>query len=175
MATTQRLGQLQDVRFKGVIVNDMGVIWEAAADFDLILSSDVIQRLDKTTQSLYISHLQQIGKQFALFGPNGNNPVYLADRATTGVTLDQLRTMSAPNAYQFGYLALPPFGSTVSLSRLIADNKISNRLQAIMFAALQISAWVERFLPNDMRFPRARLVYQLSLASSDANPTKVIS
>ncbi|MGB1251095.1 MAG: hypothetical protein ACPG8W_10805, partial [Candidatus Promineifilaceae bacterium] len=159
--TAQRFGKLQDARFKGVVVNDMGVIWEAAADFDLVLSSHVIQRLDNSTQAAYLTHLRQIGKHIALFAPNDDNKLFLQQRGTLGVERQLLaRSIDIPSLIT-DYAVMPPFGSLVSLSQLIQENTISERLEKIAFTGLQLAAWVDRLSPIELRQSRGRLVYAL--------------
>ena len=161
VATGKRLGILQDSRFKGLIVNDMGVIWEAATDFDVVLSSGVLQRLDSDTQTAYLKHLQQIATDIAIFAPNQTNLQHLAQHEINGIALTTLQDAFKTGKRQFGYTAAAPFATTVSLSQLFDKRRVSDRLRTLFFAGLQTSAWLERLSPNERRAARSRLVYTL--------------
>ena len=161
VATAKQLGVLQDSRFKGLIVNDMGVIWEAATDFDVVFSSGVLQRLDPDTQTAYLKHLQQIATDIAIFCPNQANPNHLAQHQVDGIALSTLKNAFRTGQHQSGYAAAAPFATAVSLSQLFDERQVSDRLRTLFFAGLQVSAWLERLSPNARRAARSRLVYTL--------------
>jgi len=178
-AAARKAGRLKAVQAQAITVKTMASLTVAGAPFDLILSSEVLQRLNPDEQVAYGQQVgemaagprvhkdgERAGTSIALFTPNGDNPAHTAISGLAGLRLDELRALSshilshaAPPLH--GYIDVPPFPPGITRSDVQREQATSGKLEAIAMWGLGYYAYAERFLPQSIRRNQSHIVYAL--------------
>ena len=126
--------------------------------FDLVLSSEVMQRLGVAERIAFSAELKRISHHIALFCPNGSNDSHVGRSGLNGLTLAELRALF-PNSVQSGLIDMPPFPPGIALSEDQRESAESGKLQQIAMYGLQLYSYGEQFLPTTIRRKFAHIVY----------------
>lgn len=138
-------------------------------EFDLCLSSEVLQRLADSTRDAYIGRLQELAPAVALFTPNAGNPAHTNLSGLTGLDLDELEALAecrgAGDSHRLarsGYLDMPPFPPGIVRDEEQRARASSGRLEAMAMWALAYYARLEKFLPASIRQRYSHIVFALT-------------
>lgn len=165
LATTEALvARLQtDGRLIGLSVNFQQVNWQEALpfaenEFDLVVSSEVIQRLLSAERMLFANEVQRVGQHFAIFCPNQANASHVGRSGLSGLTLAELRG-HFPQSEMSGLIDMPPFPPGIALSEEQRESAESGTIQQIGMWGLQQYSRFESLLPTKLRQHYAHIVY----------------
>lgn len=143
-------------------VADLAAFDEAlTATFDLVICSEVIQRLPSEARPRYVQAMHTAGTHAALFCPNADNQSHVGISGLSGLTLAQLKTLVPQPMRPISYIDLPPFPPGITRSEEQREQATSGRVEAIAMWGLGFYARLERFLPLALRRPYAHIVYAL--------------
>lgn len=136
--------------------------------FDLALSSEVLQRLDKA-QGTYISNLKKVSKNFALFVPNQGNESHARISELKGVYLrDMLRYCYEGDLrihiFDHGYLDMPPFPPGLKRSQQKRERAATSRLTTLMMKGLETYSLCEDLIPKFLKKKKAHIVYAMIIS-----------
>jgi len=133
----------------------------AAGEFDLVLSSEVLQRLDEAERRSYVGQLRRLSPALAFFAPNGDNPAHTNLSGLSGVTLNQLRALTPQPHAGVGYVDMPPFPPGVIRTEEQRRQSAVGAFEAAAMRGLAGYARLERFFPQVVRRRQAHIVYAL--------------
>lgn len=136
------------------------------SEFDLALSSEVIQRLDEA-RGTYVSSIKRLAKNFALFAPNRENEAHARLSGLSGISLKELLTHclegnSGVAIFDRGYLDMPPFPPGLSRSKEKREQAAESRLEAFLMKGLEIYSLCESIMPKFIKERKAHIVYVLA-------------
>ncbi|MFO7537844.1 MAG: hypothetical protein R6X32_07260 [Chloroflexota bacterium] len=140
--------------------------------FDLILSAEVMQRLQPDARQLFFNQLCLLAPALALFAPNADNPSHTSISGLDGLHLGELealplRVRSAgiqpgrSGQAAFGYIDMPPFPPGIVRSDEQREQATSGRLEALAMWGLAYYARLEKWCPRSIRRRQAHIVYML--------------
>lgn len=173
-AVAQAQGWLTAVQPRCQVVDDMSRLTEVAGEFDLCLSSEVLQRLTAESRPAYVHQLRQLAPALALFAPNAENPAHTHLSGLNGLSLGEIKELvsgdsrlslpgSTRTAQLVGYIDLPPFPPGVIRSESQRAQANSGRLEATAMWGLGYYARLEKFLPLSLRRRQAHIVYGMAV------------
>ena len=173
LGTAQKMGWLTAVTPQTIAVDMMSDLSAAVGPFDLVISSEVLQRLNPDERVEYIEQVRGMGTAVALFAPNGENAAHTNISGLSGITLPELRayTLTRPDRRSTlansltGYIDMPPFPPGITRSEDQREQATSGRLEAIAMWGLGFYAHGERFLPQSIRRSQSHIVYALLSAA----------
>jgi hypothetical protein len=168
----QKKGWLTAVTPQAIPINIMAGLAGARGPFDLILSSEVLQRLNPDEQVEYVQQIREVARcelastAIALFTPNGDNPAHTHISGLAGLRLNQLQMLSShifPDAAVplHGYIDMPPFPPGITRSDAQREQATSGPWEAIAMWGLGYYARAEQFLPHSIRRKQSHIVYGL--------------
>lgn len=111
---------------------------------DLIISSEVLQRLDEQQQRQYIQLALRESRKAILFAPNPLNRMHSLWSGLSPIDLKALQR-TTDNTFSLTYLDAPPFPPGLSVSR--GDGS----LNTILLRVLRHAASLERYYPGIIR------------------------
>ncbi len=169
MAAAQREGWLTAVTPQTIAVDTLTDLSRAAGPFDLVIASEVLQRLNPDERIEYVKQVMEMGTAVALFAPNGDNAAHTNISGLSGITLTELRAylqsclgpMSPLANSQTGYIDMPPFPPGITRSDDQREQATSGKLEAVAMWGLGYYARAERFLPPSIRRSQSHIVYAL--------------
>ncbi|MGB1251023.1 MAG: NAD-dependent epimerase/dehydratase family protein [Candidatus Promineifilaceae bacterium] len=126
--------------------------------FDLVISSEVVQRLEVDGVLAFSAEIQRIGHHFAVFCPNGDNSSHVGLSGLNGLTLSELRRHFGESKFS-GLIDMPPFPPGIALSQEQRESAESGLIQQVAMYVLQLYSYVERPLPARIRRQFAHIVY----------------
>jgi hypothetical protein len=130
--------------------------------FDLALSSEVLQRLDKSKKT-YISNLIKVAKNFAIFAPNRGNESHANLSGLKSVWLEELlrhcQEHSETQIYDYGYIDMPPFPPGLSRSQEKRDQAANSRIEIFLMKCLEIYNACEDITPKFIKEKIAHITY----------------
>lgn len=141
-------------------VNDLTDLATLNAHFDLVVVSEVLQRLAPPNRSAYIEELQRIGTAVALFTPNGDNAAHTNLSGLAGLTLDELNQL-VPK-WQTGYIDMPPFPPGIVRTEEQREQATTGTFENIAMWGLAYYARCEFLIPTVVRRKQSHIVYALS-------------
>jgi hypothetical protein len=132
--------------------------------FDLILSNEVIQRLDlNEAQEIYISNIKRLGKNFVFFVPNGGNDSHVNFSGLKSLHLDELLTLcQKTNPIQIldcGYLDMPPFPPGLSRAQEKREQAVENNFENLVMKGLELYCLLEDIWPGFIKKKIAHIAY----------------
>jgi hypothetical protein len=132
-------------------------------EFDLALSSEVLQRLGDARET-YISALQKAAHNFAVFVPNRGNESHAALSGLNSVYLRDLLGYvnsgdSEKNIFDYGYIDMPPFPPGMTRSQEKRNQASESRLEAVLMKGLEIYSFCEDIIPEIVKKKIAHIVY----------------
>jgi hypothetical protein len=149
-------------------------IWEfnsidvIKGEFDLALSSEVLQRLDGTRET-YISNLKNVAKYFSIFVPNRGNESHANLSGLKSLYLEELLQHCRgenPEAtlYDYGYIDMPPFPPGLSRSQDKRDQAAKSRIEAFLMKGLEIYSLCENIIPKFIKKKVAHIAYVMAIS-----------
>lgn len=148
-----------------VQTGDLTTLAELTNEFDLVVSSEVLQRLSAQQRAIYVKRLQDLAPRVALFAPNADNESHVGLSGLAGLHLQELGDLIDRNpqiAFQIGYIDTPPFPPGITRSESQREEASTGSLEAFAMWGLGIYARLERFIPAAVRSKRAHIVYGLA-------------
>jgi hypothetical protein len=161
LAAAQELGHLKAIRPTYIQVESVSQMAEVAGSFSLVISSEVLQRINAENRPRYWQRLRELGEQTAVFAPNAGNPAHTNLSGLAGVSLAELRTIAGAAA-QTNYIDMPPFPPGMTRTDDQREQATSGTAEAIAMWGLGWYARLERFLPAPIRRSQAHIVFALS-------------
>lgn len=166
LARAQADGWFPDLSVKTVLVADLGLLAELSGQYDLALSSEVLQRIPAGDRPGYLSALRSRAKALALFCPNADNAAHTNISGLSGLHKEELETLLADTEATVGYIDMPPFPPGITRSDAQREQATSGNMEAAVMFGLNYYARMERFLPQALRKRQSHIVYALIAASS---------
>ena len=156
--TLTKDGDLADVEVEFHRIESYAKIDFADGAFDLVLSSEVMQRLDVDEREAFSAELTRVAHHVAIFCPNASNNSHVGRSGLDGLTLEELQGLF-PDAVQSGLIDMPPFPPGVALSDEQRESAESGKLQQVAMRGLQLYSYGEKLLPKALRQRFAHIVY----------------
>ncbi len=146
-----------------VLTADLTTLPALAPTFDLVLSSEVLQRIPAVKRADYVGRLTQLAPHVALFCPNKENNSHVGVSGLDGLTLSQLRALVATSGRRSrtGHIDMPPFPPGITRSEDQREQATSGTLEAIAMSGLGLYARAERLLPYTIRRAQSHIVYAM--------------
>ncbi len=143
------------------LVADWSQVAELTGDFDLILSSELLQRLPAAVQSAYVNRLQALSPALALFCPNADNPGHTSLSGLNGLRLAEVAALSQNPGWHSttGYIDMPPFPPGVVRSETQRAQASRGWLEAAAMWGLGRYARLEWWMPASIRRTHSHIVY----------------
>jgi hypothetical protein len=149
--------------------DDMAGLSALHGSFDLVLSSEVLQRLDTEQRPRYINRLKSMAGKIALFTPNLANTAHVGRSGLRGLSSEELSTLfgsgvaSAGAQWQTtsGFIDMPPFPPGMVRSSTQRQDAASGKSEAIAMWGLGYYARAERLAPHFLRRRQSHIVYTL--------------
>jgi hypothetical protein len=164
LVAAQKVGWLTAVAPQIIAVSVMANLSAAAGPFDLVISSEVLQRLNPDKRIEYVGQVKGMGTAVAFFAPNGDNPAHTTISGLSGVTLSEIAAYSPTCQHanlQTGYIDMPPFPPGITRSDEQREQATSGKLEALAMWGLGLYVRAERFLPQAIRRSQSHIVYTL--------------
>ena len=135
-----------------------------AGQFDLAVSSEVLQRLAAAERPAYVAALRARADALALFAPNADNPAHTDRSGLAGLHLGELRTLLSDDPWQLttGYIDMPPFPPGITRSDAQREQATQGAFEAAVMGGLRAYAHGERYLPGALRRRQSHIVYALA-------------
>jgi len=134
--------------------------------FDLALSSEVFQRIDKGKET-YISNLIKVANNFAIFAPNRGNESHASLSGLNSVSLEELliycQAHSKATLYDYGYIDMPPFPPGISRSQDKREKASRSRIESFLMKGLEIYNLSEDIIPTFIKRQIAHIVYVMAI------------
>lgn len=147
--------------------------------YDLILSSEVLQRLSPAGREKFAGRLTQSAAAVALFCPNADNEAHNSRSGLGGLTLAEIKALTTDDRPQTaikqaegsrpssvvgrrsssGFIDMPPFPPGITRSAEQREEATSGRFEAFVMWGLGRYAHVERNLPERLRRSQSHIVY----------------
>lgn len=166
LAAAQKEGWVTAVIPQTITVDSMTDLSAVVGSFDLVIASEVLQRLDQDERVRYVEQVRGMGTAVALFAPNGDNAAHTNISGLSGLRLDELKTLISPQlprspASLLGYIDMPPFPPGITRSDDQREQATSGKMEAIAMWGLGYYARAEHFLPKSIRRSQSHIVYAL--------------
>lgn len=164
-AAAQRQGYFHNLTPTYLPVSDLIQLPELTGTFDLILSSEVLQRIPPEWLPRYWQNLWQRSTSIALFAPNADNPSHPTYSDLQGVYLNDMYTfalMAAECPIKIGYMDIPPFPPGVSRSPSQREQLQVGRVSWLAMTFLEGYARLEPYFSQRWSRGRAHNVYTLA-------------
>lgn len=131
--------------------------------YDLVVGSEVLQRLTPDERVAYVGRLRQLAPALALFCPNADNEAHNTHSGLAGLTLEELKQLlsGAGGRAQADYIDMPPFPPGITRSAEQREDATSGRFEAAVMWGLGAYARDERLIPRAIRRRKAHIVYGL--------------
>lgn len=155
-----------------LLTDDLTRLSELRPAFDLVLSSEVVQRLPDDSKGLHLSRLVTLAPQVAVFTPNADNDAHVGRSGLSGLTLEQLETAVAEGlaagrqtavvtSLRTGYVDMPPFPPGITRTAAERAHASTGKLEAAAMWGLGHYAQIEHLIPLILRKRQAHIVYTL--------------
>jgi hypothetical protein len=172
LSQVQAQGWLTDSTPVCQVVPSLTALEGVNGRFDLILSAEAMQRLDRDERQFFFNQLCLLAPSLALFAPNEDNPSHTEISGLDGLHLGEmeamlLRVRSAGiqpgrlGQAASGYIDMPPFPPGIVRSDEQRAQATSGRLEALAMWGLAYYARMEKWWPQSVRKRQAHIVYML--------------
>lgn len=166
----QQSGEIGYLNPNYLLTQDILNLPELSNDFDLALSSEILQRLPEDNRLNYMARTLQLALRTALFTPNGDNPSHTSLSGLSGLQLGELELLSkqvlqsegvnpARDSLSTGYVDMPPFPPGMTRTEDQREHATSGTGEAIAMWGLANYAHMERWLPHGWRRNKSHIVY----------------
>ncbi len=154
------------------LTTHMASMTEISGPFDLVLSSETIQRLPEDERQLYVSRLLQFAPRAAIFTPNNDNPAHTNLSGLSGLQQTELELLiteaqdstggpESHKALQAGYVDMPPFPPGITRTDEQREDATSGMGEAIAMWGLGYYARLEKWIPVRWRRSKSHIVFAL--------------
>lgn len=145
------------------IIGDLPTLASVSGAYDLVLSSEVLQRLTPDARAMYVRRLSRMAAATAMFAPNADNPGHTALSGLSGVSLEEMRRLAHGVSLTSvaDYIDMPPFPPGMTRTDAQRRQAGRGRKEALAMRGLGGYARLERFVPSRVRRSRAHIVYSL--------------
>jgi hypothetical protein len=154
-------GLFQLVEPTTVLARDLAQLNEVTETFDLVVSSEVLQRLIPAARPQYAAKMGDHGAAVALFAPNADNSAHTNRSGLAGLHLDELRLL-VPEASASGYIDMPPFPPGITRSDEQREQATTGAFENVVMWGLGHYARREHWVPNGTRRTQSHIVYALT-------------
>ncbi|MEZ4516221.1 MAG: hypothetical protein R3C44_05050 [Chloroflexota bacterium] len=137
---------------------------EIGQPFDLVVSSEVLQRLDAAERLTYTTFIQATGNAAALFAPNADNPAHTNRSGLAGLHLSEIQELTTADAGLTGYLDMPPFPPGITRSEEQREQATTGSFENLVMWGLGHYARHENWVPRNLRKTQSHIVYSLTPA-----------
>lgn len=165
LSATQAQNWLMDCQPETQVVADMGMLAEVDPPFDLVISSEVLQRLVEADRRVYVERALELGTAVALFCPNADNPAHTNLSGLNGLHLRELENLITPSPRHpvtlSGYIDMPPFPPGIVRDEDQRAQASSGKLEAFAMWGLGYYARLEKLIPISIRRRQSHIVYAL--------------
>ncbi len=122
------------------LLADLDSLAAVGGSYDLILSSEVLQRLTPAARTAYVARLRQLSPTLALFCPNAHNEAHNTRSGLGGLSLDEIRRLAAngDSKTMAGYIDMPPFPPGITRTAEQRDEATSGRFEAFVMWGLGV-------------------------------------
>lgn len=161
LSVMQKLGQMDGLTPTYVAVGALTELSELAGSFDLVISSEVLQRVSDC--SAYVGRLGQLAPAVALFAPNADNSSHTTLSGLAGVSLSEMEQLTA-NSQRLaasGYIDMPPFPPGITRDEGQREQATTGRLEALAMWGLGVYVRLEWGIPAGIRRSQSHIVYGL--------------
>ncbi len=160
------------------VVADIAALAEVKPPFDLVVSSEVLQRLAEADRQAYVKRGMELGTAVALFCPNAGNPAHTNLSGLNGLHLSELEALVTRSPTHpvtvspghlvtvSGYIDMPPFPPGIVRDEDQRAQASNGRLEAFAMWGLGYYARLERLIPTPIRRRQSHIVYVLALKNS---------
>ena len=162
------------------VVADMAVLAEVDAPFDLVISSEVLQRLTESDRQAYVDRVLDLGTAVAFFCPNADNPAHTNLSGLHGLHLNELQSLVTTSTSSVqalspkqptvahpvtlsGYIDMPPFPPGIVRDEDQRAQASSGRMEALAMWGLGYYARLEKVIPASVRRRQSHIVYVLAV------------
>ena len=134
---------------------------------DLVVSCEVLQRLNKAQQISYIRSLSQHGRIVAFFAPNAANKAHAKISGLEAIYLQELEALFDDNDLKLldsGYIDAPPFPPGIKINHDENTQQHTNGLLG-KTAMVVLDGWtrIERMLPNPIIKRVSHIIYAIGM------------
>lgn len=167
----QNAGCLGKLQPEYLLADHMPAMNEISDRFDLVLSSETLQRLPVNDRQRYVQRLLQLAPMAAIFTPNNDNPAHTNLSGLSGLQLVELEQLAAAclassqdsnqNALRTGYIDMPPFPPGITRTDEQREDATSGIGEAVAMWGLGYYARSEKWLPANMRRRKSHIVFAL--------------
>lgn len=144
-----------------VLASDISGGATDGAHFDLVLSSEVLQRLAPAERRRYATTVQDAGDATALFAPNAANPAHTNRSGLSGVHLVELRALAGGPSVS-GYIDMPPFPPGITRSDEQREQATTGSFEQFVMWGLGRYARREQWVPERLRRTQSHIVFALT-------------
>ena len=122
--------------------------------FDILLCSEVMQRVPNEEKIKYVKLISKITRYAALFVPNKSNKMHSTLSKLNGLSLDELKEhFNEANILNSGYIDMPPFPPG------LRKNKRKEQINKLLSLLLIAWIWLEKLLPKIIKKRIAHICY----------------
>jgi len=121
--------------------------------YDLILSSEVLQSLNKEEQKEYVKNVKKYSRKAIIFVPNKDNKLHNKISGLNGFSLMELKEI-LPDSQSCGYIDIPPFPPGIKKKKPVKNKSI--------IKILNLFAYLETFIPFIIKKRTAHICYALN-------------
>ena len=162
---SQELGILDVEHCKLVSVSDWANL-SLNKEYDLIVSCEVLQRLNDSQRISYVRDLALMAKCLAIFTPNSGNRSHTKLSRLNSLSIQELIAFISKtdlHVFDTDYLDAPPFPSGVKINRDTHQNQQYNKyFHKAMIVLLSTWTRVERICPRLIMKRFSHIVYILA-------------
>lgn len=138
--------------------------------FDLVIASEVLQRLSAAGQREYVAECGRVGTAVALFAPNAHNTAHAHLSGLATLSLGQMKTLFLKTPAwlleKSGYIDMPPFPPGMMRTADQREQASSGVFEAFAMWGLGYYARLEHFLPTNIRRQQSHIVYALGVKAA---------
>ena len=162
-----------------MVLADLNSLGALDGQFDLVLSSEVLQRLSLAGRRTFVDRLTRSAPALAFFCPNADNEAHNSRSGLGGLTLAEIQALTADDRPQTtakqagssrpsavvgrrsssGFIDMPPFPPGITRSAEHRTGATSGPFWASVMWGLGRYAHVERYLPQSVRRRQSHIVY----------------
>jgi len=148
----EKTRKLKSILKKVSINKKIKIIKKIDKRYDLVLSSEVLQSLNKNELKIFIDNIVKYSENAIIFVPNKDNKNHLKYSGLNGFTLEELNFLFN-NVKKPGYVDMPPFPPGL---------KIKKRFKSVfLIRILGFFALIEKFIPKIIKKYIAHINYVL--------------
>lgn len=144
-------------------VSSLSDLSKVDGEFDLTLSSEVLQRLTPEERRRFIRSIRDRSPASALFTPNADNSAHTNRSGLAGLPLAELQELvSGPDLSTTGYIDMPPFPPGITRSDEQREQATTGAFENAVMWGLGHYARHENWAPTGVRQAQSHIVYALT-------------